>query len=50
MSINTLFESPPDVLETNPSDDMLERLEAYNRAATISFTEWIARIFARNAK
>ncbi len=52
MSINTLIESPASsiLFDNDLSDDMMERIEAYNRTATVTFTDWMAEIFARRTE
>ena len=52
MSINTLLDSPATSIlyDNHLSDDMAERIEAYNLTTTITFTDWMAEIFARRTE
>lgn len=52
MSINTPIESPASsiLFDNTISDDMMERIEAYNREAAVSLTDWMAEIFARRTE
>lgn len=48
--MNTLIDTPSNTLLGTRADDLAERVEAYDRTETVSFTEWMAEIFARRTE